>query len=176
MCINSTTASSVHGNRLCESATGLSVVLLPGVFVGNTACLLHLLHGSGGIDAVVISQVVKSDVFHGVDTFSGNGLVDAVTSAIDRVVLEFHDCSGAERIVGLQVTGESRYGGHNNNHFILLVISCSANNTLNNCGANLVGDGSLSVHGRGDEELVLYIDEVLAVLNDVDIGVRDGVL
>lgn len=99
-----------------------------------------------------------------------------MTSTIDRVVLEFHDCAGTERIISLQITGESWHGRHDNDHLILLAVACSANNTLNNGSSDFVGDGSLGVHGRSDEELVLDIDEVLAVFDDINVGVGDRVL
>ena len=76
----------------------------------------------------------------------------------------------------MQVARESRHRGHTDDDFIRLTILVCTHDSLDDCGADLVLDWALGVVGRGDEELVLNVNEMLRVVDDLDVGVGDGVL
>jgi hypothetical protein len=162
---------------ICLEATPiLLIILLPGILVRDTTGFLHLGHGARGIDPVVVAQVIEADILHGVEASPRNRLINAVPASIDRVVLELHDGAGTQCIIALEVTSESWNGGHEYDHLVLLAITSSADNSLNDRSTNSVLDWLLCVDCRSDKELVLNVDKVLTVLDGFDVGVGDGVL
>lgn len=59
---------------------------------------------------------------------------------------------------------------------VLFTVSCGAENAFYDGGTDFVFDGALLIACGSDEELVFDIDEVLAVADDVDVGIGNGVL
>jgi hypothetical protein len=54
--------------------------------------------------------------------------------------------------------------------------SSSTKDAFNNSSPNLVTDWLLFVAGGSDEELILNVNEVLAVLDDIDVRICNRVL
>ena len=99
-----------------------------------------------------------------------------MASAVDGIVLEFHDRSGSETGVVLQVSGKRRYGGHHHDDLVFRLIAMRLNDPLHDSCTDLILDRSLRIVGSRDEELILDVNEVLTVLDDADVGIGDGVL
>ncbi len=76
----------------------------------------------------------------------------------------------------MQITGEGGHGGHADDDFVDFVIFPGSHDALDDRGANFVADGVLSINGCRDEELVLDVDKVLAVVDYLDVCVCNRVL
>ena len=88
----------------------------------------------------------------------------------------FHDSTSTECFVELQVASKCRNRRDHDNHLVLLAISGSADDALNNSRANLVLDRFLLIACSSDEKLVLDVNKVLAVADNLAVGVLDGML
>jgi len=93
-----------------------------------------------------------------------------------RIKLTLHDGTSAQCFVELQVSSEGRYCRNHDNHLVLLAISGSTNDALNHGRTDLVLDRLLLISGSSDEELILNVDEVLAVFDNLTVSVLDRVL
>jgi len=93
-----------------------------------------------------------------------------------RIKLTLHDGSSAQCFVELQISSKGRYGRNHDDHLVLLAISGSTNDALNHGRTDLVLDRLLLIAGSSDEELVLDVDEVLAVFDDLTVSILDGML
>lgn len=157
-------------------ANSIHVMLLAGIFIVDAATLFSLGQRPTEVDAVIVAQVVEADVVHGVVALLGNQLHDAVSSAVDRVVLELHNGSGSEgRVIG-QITSETGHRGDDNEHLVLLTRLGRPQDSFHDRSADLVLHGLLGVTSGSDEELVLDVDEMLTVADDRSVGIGDGVL
>jgi hypothetical protein len=94
-----------------------------------------------------------------------------MATTVNGVVLELHNGARTECLVKLQVTSECGYCRNHNHHLVLLAVAGSTYNALDDSCADLVLDGLLLITGGCNEELVLDIDEVLAVPDDLAVGV-----
>src|ERR1700722_10835763 len=102
------------------------------LFIWHSTLLLCRGHCSARIDAVVVAEIVESYIIHRVKASPGNSFVNTMASTVDRIVLEFHDCSGAESIIALEITSKRRDSRHQNNHLVLFTVSSRTNDTLYN--------------------------------------------
>lgn len=132
--------------------------------------------GSSILDAVIVPKVVESDVLHGVVSLLGNQLHDAVAPAVNRVVLELHDCASSKGRLVCQIAGEAGHGGDDDDNLVLLACAGGTENTFNDSSTDLVLDWLLFIACCCDEELILDIDEVFTVLDDLCICILDRVL
>lgn len=107
------------------------VVLAARVVVADAAPILGLTHRRGGVDAVVVAEVVESDVAPPVvHAVLLQAFDDAMTPApIDAVVLIFHDGTGAKCAVRFQIAGERWDGRHENYDTEVLAVRMGADNT-----------------------------------------------
>lgn len=130
------------------------VLLAPGIFVIDTAFVLHPAHGRGNVDAVVVAKVVEGDVSSRViDALLLQRFHDAVAASVDGVVLELHDAACTQGTVGLQVASKGRNSGHENDDTEVFARLVGSNNAINDCPANLVVDRVLLVRRSRNEEL-----------------------
>lgn len=147
--------------------------VLLSLFIWHSTLLLCRSHCSARVDAVVVAEIVESYVIHRVKSSPGNSFVNTIASTVDRIVLEFHDCSSTESIIALEITSKCRDSRHQDNHLVLFAVSGRTNDTLYDSTCDLIFDRFLLVASGCDEELVLDVDEVLAVLDHLNIRVRD---
>ena len=68
-----------------------SVVLSARIFIVNAAGSLRFAHCCAGVDSIIVSQIVEPDVLGRVETSVTDGLHDAVSAAVYRVVLELRE-------------------------------------------------------------------------------------
>jgi len=76
----------------------------------------------------------------------------------------------------MKISCEGGHGRHADDDFEFLPILICLNTTISNSRSDLIPDWVLSVVCGRNEELILDIDEVLAVANDLDISVCNRVL
>jgi hypothetical protein len=116
--------------------------------------LLGLRHGRRKVDAVVVAQVVEGDVLaHVLDAGLLQALDDGVAATADGVVLELHDGARAERVVGLEVAGESGDGWHGHDDFEGAPCAVCLQDTLDHGTAEFVDHRALLGRRGRDEEL-----------------------
>ena len=101
---------------------------------------------------------------------------DAVPAAADGRVLEFHDCTCTERVIGVEISSEGRDGRHAYDYFVDFVIFPGPHHTFDDCGTDFVAHRVLGIISCCDEELVFDVNEVLTVVDYFDIGVCNRVL
>jgi hypothetical protein len=118
-----------------------------------------------------------------------------MTTPVDRVVLEFHDGTSAEGPVGMQVTSKGRYSGHQHDDAEIFSRIVCADDSIYDCGTNLVLNRVLLIRSGRNEELkvlvlvagenfveyicvylVLNVDKVLSIANGVDVCILDRML
>ena len=76
-----------------------------------------------------------------------------MSAATNRVVLVLHYGAGAEGVVGLEVAGKGGHGGHDDPDLERFVLLVGAEDAVDDCSADFVGDGMLFAACGGDEEL-----------------------
>lgn len=99
-----------------------------------------------------------------------------MATAINRVILEFHNGSRTQGVVALEITGKGWYGWDHDDHLVLFTVACSSDNALDHSRTDLVLDWPLLITSSSDEKLVLNIHKMLAVLDDFAVRVLDRVL
>lgn len=162
--------------RITSSASSLLIILSASILVVDAALPLYGREKSSVVDAIVISQIVETDVLHRVEPFLGDQLHDTLPASVDRVILELHNSASTQSFVITQVTSKARHRGNNNDDLVLLTSSGSTQNALDNGSTDLVLDRSLRISRGRDEELVLDVHEVLTVLDNGSICIRNRVL
>lgn len=76
----------------------------------------------------------------------------------------------------MKVTGKSRHRRNADDDLVCLPGVMCTKDAFYNSSSNLVLDWVLAVCCRGDEELVFNVDEVLAIMDDLNVCIGDGVL
>ena len=132
--------------------------------------------GNGVLETVIVAKVVEPDVLHWIVAFLRNQLHDTVSSAVDRVVLELHDCTSSQRSLIAQVSCKARDTRNHNDDFVLLACAGSPEDTLDNCSANLVLHRFLLITRCCDEELIFNVDKVFAVADNLRIRILNRML
>lgn len=157
-------------------SAGGNIMLLASFFIVDSTASLGLQHRTAHVDSVVVSKVIESYVVHGVVTFLGNELHNAVATSVDGIVLKFHNCPGAESGLVHQIAWETRDRWNNDNHLPLLASPSGTQDALYDRSADLVLNRLLFIAGCRDEELILDVNEMLAISDDSRVSVRDRVL
>lgn len=76
----------------------------------------------------------------------------------------------------MEIAGKSRYRWNTDNNLVSFTSVVCTEDTFDNCCSNLVLNWVLAIRSCGDEELVLYVDEMLTIVDQLDICIRNGVL
>lgn len=152
--------------------------MLPSCFtIAYAAFLLNLGYCFANIDPVIVPQIIKSNILRRIRHASFfDYFDDAMTTAADACVLVFHDGSSSKTVISVQITCEAGDSRHADNDFVLLAVLIRSDATLSNGSSNLVPDWMLGITRSSNKELVLDVDEVLAVADDANVRVCNGVL
>ena len=166
---------AVRPQRL-EPAAELRVDVGAGLAVRHAAGRLSICKRGGRVDAVVVAQVVKADVVHRVVARLRDAVIDAAPAPRDGPVLVVHDGARAESVVAAQVAGEGGDCRHDHDDFELLTLSRGSHDSVHDGRPDKVLDGALTLVRSRDEELVLYVYEVLGLRDDFYVRICNGVL